>query len=65
MRNWQRRWFVLKGGFLYFYDYSLIEQGSIAQVGSIPHAGLAVLSDVRIKMRQHRTRKLCFEVRGD
>jgi hypothetical protein len=62
MRNWQRRWFVLKDNFLYFYDYSLLDQGSIARVGSIPHSGLAVLSNVVVRMRRHRTRKMCFEV---
>ena len=54
---------MLKDTFLYYYDYSLLERGCIEDVGSIQHSGLAVLSDVVVKMRPHRKRKLCFEVR--
>jgi hypothetical protein len=55
-RNWSKRWFVMKGAFLYYFsDEHDFLHGN-------PHKGVIPLKDVVTQIFFHRKRNFCFEV---
>ena len=58
-RNWNKRWFVMKGAFLYYYtDENCFITG-------VRHKGVIPLKDVLCQIFFHRKRNFCFEVQHD
>lgn len=55
-RNWSKRWFVMKGAFLYYYTTDEDFQKGV------PHKGVIPLKDVVTQIFFHRKRNFCFEV---
>lgn len=55
-RNWNRRYFVLQGPFLYYYA------SDTAFKKNQPHKGMISLKDCVTQMTTHKKREHCFEI---
>jgi hypothetical protein len=56
-RNWSKRWFVLKGSFLYYY-----ESDKAAHKDNAKEKGIISLTDCIIQQIEHHSRPFCFEI---